>query len=476
MLFFRNMRIKLDKIKIFSMYFLPFSFFFFVRWLAVQFGNVSVEQVLYHMSESPAGLMESDSRLLVRFAIQVILLSALFSLFFSVIHEKIKKFKPHWVVLLVSFVFFIQSLSVFQYVIGYFGEDYFLKNYISPQTVRVVPRENTKNLLLIYVESLESGYGDANLFGENLLKSFDPFKSISTSFPRLIQMPGTGWTIAGMVSSQCGLPLKHVSFLGGSEHKQSVKNFLPGATCLGDLLKDHGYENVFMGGASLVFAGKGRFLDSHGYDGSFGKSDWLTSGYTEKHMNSWGLHDDHLISEAKKKLATLMAQKKKFNLTLLTSDTHHPDGFYSDTCKKENNPGFPKLVECTANQIARLVEFVRENGWMDDLNIVIMGDHLVMENPVMDQLEEDPNRGVFNLFISKEKRIASRQSITHFDMFPSILDFIGFDVQGGKLGLGRSGFALEDSNDQSQRFSRMSQNLMNYSRSYSDLWTIVSEK
>ncbi|MFM8758541.1 MAG: SDR family NAD(P)-dependent oxidoreductase, partial [Methylophilaceae bacterium] len=36
----------------------------------------------------------------------------------------------------------------------------------------------------------------------------------------------------------------------------------------------------------------------------------------------------------------------------------------------------------TANQVAQLVQFIKQSGMINDTQIVITGDHLAMENPV----------------------------------------------------------------------------------------------
>ncbi|CDL36376.1 Phosphoglycerol transferase I [Citrobacter freundii] len=49
-----------------------------------------------------------------------------------------------------------------------------------------------------------------------------------------MQLPGTDYTIAGMVASQCGIPL-FAPFEGNAS--ASVSSFFPNNICLGDILK-----------------------------------------------------------------------------------------------------------------------------------------------------------------------------------------------------------------------------------------------
>lgn len=60
--------------------------------------------------------------------------------------------------------------------------------------------------------------------------------------------------LMSLVNSQCGLPL---SLPGGQGNNMgSISQFMPEAYCLGDILKDNGYELKFIGGAKSDFAGK----------------------------------------------------------------------------------------------------------------------------------------------------------------------------------------------------------------------------
>ncbi len=66
--------------------------------------------------------------------------------------------------------------------------------------------------------------------------------------------------MGGITASQCGIPLNSVILEDGNSQGERLKSFLPRATCLGDSLKKLGYINIFLGGARLAFAGKGKFL------------------------------------------------------------------------------------------------------------------------------------------------------------------------------------------------------------------------
>jgi phosphoglycerol transferase len=187
-------------------------------------------------------------------------------------------------------------------------------------------------------------------------------------------------------------------------------------------------------------------------------------------MNFWGLYDDDLLALVKAKLIQLHAQKQPFNLTFNTIDTHGPDGHFSKYCKAHGIKDFPGIVECTSNQVAELVLFMKRSGYFKDTNVVILGDHLAMENPVSDKLDTIKERHVFNRFISAKPVTKNREDVLHFDMFPTILEFVGFKVEGGKLGLGFTAISKNTDLPPATEYEDMNEDLLNQSDEYLDLW------
>jgi phosphoglycerol transferase len=383
-----------------------------------------------------------------------------------------------WVVTLLPYCLLLgvlllwaHQVSLYRYVTADFGPDYFSSHYIPPTSVQV-REENPKNLILIYVESLESSYSDKTLFGTDMLTSLNHLGGVS--FTHYQQAPGTSWTIAAIVATQCGVPLKTFTIFGGNTPGNVLNSFLPNAKCLGDILSEHGFHNVFMGGATEKFASKGKFLRSHHYDEVYGKEDWIRQGINQEETRnwSWGLSDANLFAAAKRKLRELKDSKTRFNLTLLTLDTHHPAGRLSEHCAALGYSTFGGIVQCTAEEVADFVRFIQDNGYLADTNVMILGDHLVMQNPLADKIFSLPERYIFNEFISNKPPRKNREDILHFDLLPTILEFVGFDVVGGRMGLGYSAFNEPKQIPPDGRLAEMKESLLNRSQAYMELWGI----
>lgn len=464
----------------FKTYLLAFFVFFTVVWLSKYFGSPSLEQVSYHLNFGSEGLLNSDPRMPIRFIKWVVVPSLLMSALAVYLERRraragaartrLGRALP-LLLLVLSTVWLAGKVSAVEFITANYGPDYFSPNYLRPDHVSVKPKQ-PKNLVLIYVESLEAGYGDAALFGSDLLKPLKELKGASV--PRFPGAPGTGWTIAGIVASQCGLPLKSVTIYNVNDQGQSIKSYLPNARCLPDVLDSLGYRNVFLGGASLDFAGKGLFLRNHHYHELYGKEEWVAEGVDPDSLTDWwGLHDDDLFARARRKLTQLHDAGQPFNLTMLTVDTHPPRGYLSKSCGASGQQArFESVVACTAKQVADFVRFIEDSGYYKDTRVVVMGDHLSMPNPVSDKLETIPERSIFNAFFPAQAMTLQRDEILHFDLFPTILDFIGVEVPGGRLGLGYS--ALNASaKPPPERLAEMRKALLNKSATYLDLWNMA---
>lgn len=277
-----------------------------------------------------------------------------------------------------------------------------------------------KNVLLIYLESLEEVYTDERSF-PGLTPHLNRFRQSGLTFTRMRQSEGTGWTVAGMVASQCGTPLLSSS---GSEGNSVLQNgFLNQAICLGDILKQAGYYQVYLGGASIQFAGKGEFLTAHGYDEALG--DTALYGYLEDstYRSGWGLYDDSLFAIAEEKFIGLAQSHQPFNLTLLTLDTHHPDGHASRSCPKyrfyENS--MLDAVHCTDFLLNRFLESIRQHPAWDNTLVVLLSDHLAMRNVAQRYYPGDYERQLLFVVLNAGIKGEIEISGTHMDVAPTVL-------------------------------------------------------
>ncbi len=296
--------------------------------------------------------------------------------------------------------------------------------------------EGPKNFILIYAESLERTYFDEEIF-PGLITNLRELESESISFTDIGRYPETGWTIAGMVASQCGIPLIAPSH-GNS--MSEMDSFLAGADCMGDLLSRKGYHLTFMGGASLNFAGKGKFYQSHGFDEVLGRTALFPLLPDPSYRTQWGLHDDSLFNLALEKYEDLSRGEKPFGLFLLTLDTHGSDNHFSRSCEGmaygDGENGMLNAVACSDYQIGNFIDRVRQSSYFRDTVIVVVSDHQAMRNSAYKMLKKSRKRR--NLFLVFDPEIesgfkSSKRGST-LDIGITLLSVLGFESY---LGLGR---------------------------------------
>ena len=302
------------------------------------------------------------------------------------------------------------------------------------------PVTQPKNIVWIYGESLERTYLDEAAF-PGLMPNLRRLAGQALDFRDIDSADGSGWTIAGLVSSMCGVPLTTAQ--GDENSMGRMGSFLPEAFCLGDYLKQQGYDNHYMGGADGKFAAKADFLASHGYD-EVRDLDWFRQQrIDESHFSNWGIHDDVLLDRAFDRFMELSRAGQPFMLTTLTMDTHHPAGHLPVACKgthyrsQYGNIGLLNALSCTDRLISRLVDRIRNSEYGDNTLVVVSSDHLAMPNDLSDVLATLHRENLL-LFLGKD--IAPRQLTasagTTLDSGATLLQLL--EPQLDAIGFGRS--------------------------------------
>jgi phosphoglycerol transferase len=229
-----------------------------------------------------------------------------------------------------------------------------------------------------------------------------------------------------------------------------VETYLGGTTCLGDVLDEHGYRSVFLGGANASFAAKDTFLSSHGYDEVKDLSDWRAAGEPEESFRGdWGLSDGRLMAHAADEIDELHAEAEEtgrpFNLSVLTLDTHEPVHIF-DYCDVDAQNEVASVFSCSMTQVAGFVDHMQEKGYLDDTAVVIMGDHLMPRSAgdaFHEQLDDHDNRTIFNrIWIPGEGENSTlRPRADQLNMYPTLLEAAGLALKDHEAGLGVSAVA-----------------------------------
>lgn len=317
----------------------------------------------------------------------------------------------------------------------------FISHYIrKPQVLGTT--QSPLNLVYIYAESLEETYFDESLF-PGLLPNLTALREQALVFENVSQVPNSDWTIAAMVASQCGVPLFMSS---GGNSLSGMSDFLVGATCMGDILRQQDYFLSYMGGASSHFAGKGNFYRSHGFHQIQGLEELRARQSDSDYQSSWGIYDDELFEFAREDLASLQKTDKPFALFLLTLDTHHPRGHLSRSCEglkypHQDNPMLD-AVHCADLLLSKFIKDIQQGELAENTVLVLGSDHLAMKNTAYPSLVQGQRK---NLLLMMPPGLEAGQRIqtpaTTLDAGITAMGLMGIDVPG--IGFGRDILAGE---------------------------------
>lgn len=291
------------------------------------------------------------------------------------------------------------------------------------------------NLVFLYLESLERTYFDESRF-PGLVSELRELEKESLSFTDIRGSYGSGFTIGGMVASQCGIPLV------ASSHPNSMSGmdrFLPGAKCMGDLLKAQGYQLDYMGGASLSFAGKGKFYKTHGFNQVRGLDELIGMQEDPAYRSYWGLYDDSTLAMVHQRYLELTSIKAPFALVALTMDTHHPNGHPSRACEGRvyadgSNP-ILNAVHCTDLLASRFIRMIRESSNANNTLLVVASDHLALRNSAYEKLKSGKRTNLLMIFDPAHKLSGENaRPGTTLDIAPTVMSLMGLKLPAHGLG------------------------------------------
>ena len=386
-------------------------------------------------------------------------------------HSK-RKFIISYSFILVSFVFHPATIDAYKLYDKYSdveASESDFSDYYRSNIVKEVPQKD-RNFVFIYLEGFERTYFNEQLFPD-LVVGLKKLETEGITFTNIGQTTNAGWTIAGMVASQCGLPL----FAPSSGNSMSGMDlFLPEAVCLGDLLAGEGYHLEYYGGSDLNFAGKGKFYKTHQFDKVLGLKELQPRLINPDYVSNWGLYDDSLFDQAFDQYLELSRRGEKFGLFLLTLDTHHPDGHPSASCadlvyQDGANP-ILNAVSCADRLASRFVERIRKSNYSDNTVIVIVSDHLALRNSASARLENGERKNLFFVLdpAQREEKRVDKQGTT-LDIASTLLPFLGYR---GEIGLGRD--LLSDAISLEEHLDDLDSQLLGWRPLIEEFWAFPS--
>ena len=103
--------------------------------------------------------------------------------------------------------------------------------------------------------------------------------------------------------------------------------FLPGVNTIGEILANEGYNQTLLVGSDAEFGGRRSYFTEHGNYNIVDINSLKADGrLPEDYREWWGYEDKKLFEFATQEAQKLYETGEPVNLTMLTADTHFPDG------------------------------------------------------------------------------------------------------------------------------------------------------
>jgi phosphoglycerol transferase len=504
--------------------FIALGVFFFLINASYKFtemyGIVPIEQLIFHLSLPTSG---ANFSMVQYFVIEPLIATALMLVFsfyplsiaidyrerriiIPFINRK-RLFVSIAVLLPIAGVLFLFfSIGLPQYIISLKEEPstFYEDNYIYPENIEITFPDRKRNLIVIFVESLETGFlteENGGAFTEDLIPEIVSLAgdninfSINEGIGGPIQLYGTEWTIAGIAAYYSGVPLA-VSFLNQTARQEygSLGNeFLPEASGIGDILDEAGYKSYFILGSNIEFGGRDKYFKTH--------KNTVIYDYRYFHDNHfipddykvwWGIEDRKLYQFAKDIISEVTAEEPFF-ITLLTADTHPYGGYLDDQAEKIFDSRYKNVLRDMSKQLYAFMNWLEQQEFYENTTVVILGDHLYQDSlffPEKFRIKdlasryekeilpenniETYNRYPINIFINSvlNPNEVKHRKFSHFDMLPILIESIGgaFDSEG--LAIGRS---INGTNGNASLLNKYGEAAMNMqlkrkSALYNSLW------
>ena len=439
-----------------------------IQWLFDNFGNLTMDELIFHIKVPLEGtstdmiwkyLRESVWKILILTTlISAILIYPILKDIKSIKNAKTSKKKRtpvislaiSIVVLIANITSIVEKTDLDVYIANQINDSKFIEQeYVAPEETKIEFPEEKRNLIYIFLESMETTYytrEDGGISYDNLIPEISKLAKENTDFSTTGKLGGahvlggTGWTVGAMSAQTAGVPLK-LSIEANSLGEYSV--FLGGAYSIGQVLEENGYHNFLLLGSDATFGGRRSLFTQHG---NYEIWDFVSAQEENKVKEKvwWGYTDDKLFEYAKEKVTDLSKKDKPFNFTMLTADTHFQDGYECKDCKKQWDEQYKDVISCSSRRVGEFIEWAKKQEFYEDTTIVIVGDHLTMQKDFYNNKGSKYVKKVVCTIINPAvKGEEKNREYSTFDLYPTTLAAMGVKIEGDKLALGTNLFSEE---------------------------------
>ena len=258
------------------------------NWVLDTWGLLSIDEIIFHL-KVPLDGTNSDVVLDGINACVPLAVLVLFLSIFLIIGLRNKHGKCMIALFLVAVIAcgsageaackVYDELDVKEYLASQKKESHFIEqNYVDPRTTKITFPEQKRNLIYIYLESMESTYAskeDGGGMDFNCIPELTTLAEENTNFSNSDKLGGgypaygCTWTMGGIFAQTSGIPIKNTEDIRNvnediNDTLAQQTSFSSKAKNLEDILSEEGYNQYFMIGSDATFGGRRTYFESHG--------------------------------------------------------------------------------------------------------------------------------------------------------------------------------------------------------------------
>ena len=325
--------------------------------------------------------------------------------------------------------------------------------YVKPEASVLTFPEKKRNLIYIYLESMECTYASTAVGGsqeENYISGLTElagspncvnFSNTEQLGGASVFVPAITYTQGSTVAQTSGISLntKILPPNGVVEYPTMVR--------LEDVLHDNGYNQLYLQGSKGVFSMYDQYVARYDDSILYDRTRLVDEGYAREDTDyiwKWGIEDRKLFEIAKELITDISKEDKPFFVTMYTMDTHSFEcGHRCVNCDESIDNDYLASVDCTNRQTVEFVKWIQQQPFYENTTIILVGDHLGNKKTSLVEFDDSYIRTTYNCFINaaKEPVQSKNRLFSSLDMFPSTLSAIGVTIQGDRLGLGTDLFS-----------------------------------
>ncbi len=449
---------------------LPAVFFLFsllllltAIWMVTSWSELTMDEVIFHIVAPAEGTAKN---VITGYILRGVLPTAAVLVLVVFILVKTRKNRriQKWVNRILSFtvpvlliacwVLLDQKMDIRSYLKSQFtSEDFIRDNYVDPNEVELTFPEKKRNIIFIFLESMETTFADeenGGAFPENLIPGLTKVaeeEGVSFSGPEGGLNGGyvtaaTGFTSGAMFGMTSGLPLKVDIYANDMVTQDS---FFPNITCIGDITQKNGYRNSILMGSHATLGGRKLMYDNHGVSRILDLDYYQEIGrLPSDYYVWWGFEDEKLFQYAKEELTTLSKSDEPFMFSMLTADTHFEDGYVCELCDNRfGDNRYANVFSCSDRQVTAFLDWIREQDFYENTTIILCGDHITMDKDFCDDVNPAYDRRFYFTVLNSasDVEVDEKRTFTAMDVFPTTLAAAGVKIEGNRLGLGSNLFS-----------------------------------